>query len=215
MCHSGLEEPAQSPVFPANRMFFTSTKSMAASGNRLTMDGRGTQSSTASLHSRFGQSRFRRRILRLFSSPAAKVCSVRIYLLEMGYTNPSMPAKPGLTLDFARASRFPLWRSILAIQTGFLPPCSATLMERIRNVEFSARLMAARRGRRSYTKTKTQADRTWRSIPRILKSFTRRYGNHGSGHGRTTTRLPEPEGDFSNPPTAEIPGRSWREDYRR
>src|ERR1700686_360306 len=105
-------------------------------------------------------------------------------------------------------SKFPRWQLTHAIRTAFSPHCSAILTGQIPSVEYSARLTAAQLGRRFYTRTKTPADRAWKSIHPTPRLFTRRYGNRDLAHGRTAMVSQEPQADSSNQLTAAIPGKN-------
>src|SRR5437764_14802766 len=109
---------------------------MVACGNRMTMDARGIQFSTGSLHSLSARSQSLLLIRILFTWLVAKVCNGPICRLEMESTNPQTPALRGFTLVCETDNKSRRWLLILAIPRGCLLQCWAILMERIQSAAF-------------------------------------------------------------------------------
>src|ERR1700738_2850439 len=105
----------------------------------MTMGAPGTRCSIASFPHPLAQWLYPLRILRLFTSPVAKVCSAPICRWVMEFINLPTQAKHGLIWVFAMDSKFPRWQSIRTIQTGCLQLYLDILTALTRSAEFSVR----------------------------------------------------------------------------
>ena len=107
----------------------------------------------------------------------------------------------------AMASRLDRFSSIPVTQTACTWRSSDILTVLMRNAVFFAQPMAGKRFRKFFTRTKTQAQSTWPSIPRIPERFTLTCGLRAVHRGVLEIPTTRQEAGFTNRSMGAITGR--------
>src|SRR5438309_1600519 len=122
------------------------------------------------------------------------------------FINRWMGAVPGNTSDCAMDSRLAPSSSTLTIPTTFSLASLVIRTDLMPNAAFFARLMAARHGRKFYTKMKTPELSISSLIWLTRKLFMRTCGLRAALHGPQGILIAALEAAYTNPPMAAVRG---------